>query len=214
MDDHPFNSQPQPSQPQSLPPISPMDPNQPPASQLSPNPVWSQPQTPQPQSLPTNPQTADYTLGSVAVPADQSAGLVPPQGPVTSPATISTVPVGTTIPSTQPPLAQALALPPKENIYTEICSQIITEQSRIMGLGLALEQTKHVEGLSVDPKTLHCDVVGDGSKVINDLIESYSSFFGKAAVEVCREAAAKFLVNLPLNQTPTLLMQGHPQNQP
>jgi hypothetical protein len=100
--------------------------------------------------------------------------------------------------SSQPP-------PAYENIYTEICTEIIKAQDSILGLDVALEQAKGVEGLRVDPMNMHSTVTGDGSKVINDLIEKYRTFFGYAAVEVCREAAARFLVRLPSEQTPTLL---------
>jgi hypothetical protein len=92
----------------------------------------------------------------------------------------------------------------KENIYTEICSQIIREQEKIIG-ALAIEQADQVDGLAVNPVTYHCVVTGDGSKVINDLIEQYRDFFGHAAVEVCKEAASKFLTKLPANETPELL---------
>jgi hypothetical protein len=95
--------------------------------------------------------------------------------------------------------------PAYENIYTEICTEIIKAQSQILGLDVALEQAKGVGGLSVDPHSLHSTVVGDGSKVINDLIEKYRAFFGYAAVEVCREAAAHLLTGLSSEQTPSLL---------
>jgi hypothetical protein len=92
----------------------------------------------------------------------------------------------------------------KENIYTEICSEIIKEQEQIIGT-LAVEQANYVEGLSVDPVSYHCTVTGDGSKVIDDLIEQYRDFFGHAAVEVCKEAASRFLARLPAEELPTSL---------
>jgi hypothetical protein len=99
----------------------------------------------------------------------------------------------------------AVAEPPaKENIYTEICSQIIKEQQQIIG-NIAIEQAQMVVGLSVDPTSLHCTVEGDGSKVINDLIENYREFFGNAAVEVCKEAVSGLVNKLPDNEKPYLL---------
>jgi len=92
----------------------------------------------------------------------------------------------------------------KENIYTEICGEIIKEQEQIIGT-LAVEQANYVEGLSVDPVSYHCTVTGDGSKVIDDLIEQYRDFFGHAAVEVCKEAASRFLARLPAEELPTSL---------
>lgn len=106
---------------------------------------------------------------------------------------------------------QAQATPPnqqaqtQENIYTQICSQIIKEQSRIIGVTLAFEQASHVDGLTVNRSNFSCSINGNGSIVINDLIEQYRDFFGHAAVEVCREAASRYLANLPAEQTPTLL---------
>lgn len=131
------------------------------------------------------PQTSSQTLQNVSNPQDTQQPQVPPfQQP--QPAAI------------QPPVSQ-------ENIYTEICAQIIKEQSRIIGSSLALEQANNVDGLRVDPATFHCDITGNGSMVINELIEKYRDFFGHAAVEVCREAAARFLANLPAEETPSLL---------
>jgi polyhydroxyalkanoate synthesis regulator protein len=92
----------------------------------------------------------------------------------------------------------------RENIYTEICTQIIKEQEQIIG-ALAVEQAQQVVGLTVDPVSYHCTVVGDGSKVIDDLIEQYRDFFGHAAVEVCKEAASKFVNKLPAEALPTSL---------
>jgi hypothetical protein len=123
------------------------------------------------------------------------------QEPAASPSTL----YSTTEPQLTAPIKQDDVVPAYENIYTEICSQIIKEQGRIIGMNLALEQAQGVAGLSVDPTTLHCMVEGDGSKVINDLIEKYSEFFGHAAIEVCREAASRYLVNLSDEQTPSLL---------
>jgi hypothetical protein len=92
----------------------------------------------------------------------------------------------------------------KENIYTEICSQIIKEQEKIIG-ALAIEQANQVTGLTVDPATYHCTVSGDGSVVIDDLIEQYRDFFGHAAVEVCKEAASRFISKLPAEELPSSL---------
>lgn len=110
----------------------------------------------------------------------------------------------TTEPQLSAPAPQPMQ-PAYDNIYTDICTQIIREQGRIIGMALAVEQAQNVPGLTVDANTLHTTVVGDGSKVINDLIGKYSDFFGHAAVEVCREAAAKFLPHLPAENTPALL---------
>jgi hypothetical protein len=106
----------------------------------------------------------------------------------------------TAVPASQ----ETQSISEKENIYTEICSQIIKEQEKIIG-ALAIEEADRVGGLAVDHVTYHCTVVGDGSKIIDDLIGQYRDFFGHAAVEVCKEAAAHFITKLSAEALPTSL---------
>ena len=86
-------------------------------------------------------------------------------------------------------------------VYAIMCGQIVKEQALIMG-ALAVEQTRYVAGLTVDPATYACMVSGDGQKVIEALINQYRDFFGNAAVEVCKEAASRFLTRLPAERIP------------
>lgn len=162
-----------------------------------------QSQIPQPLQPTTAPQLSPYANAPqpIAELQPQPAQVVAPQFAASIPTPTAPVPV-----QQQPTIMpSAPAAPSKENIYTEICTQIIKEQSRIIGASLAIEQAASVEGLTIDATTLHCDIIGNGSIVINDLIEKYRDFFGHAAVEVCREAAARFLANLPAEETPSLL---------
>ena len=114
-------------------------------------------------------------------------------------------------PTPPPPdtIAQLAAQPHPDNlssneVYATICSQIIKEQGRIIGV-LSYEQAAQVPGLQVDPTTYDCVVTTDGAQVLNSLVEKYREFFGNAAVEVCREAAAHFMDRLPTEQVPALL---------
>ncbi len=91
------------------------------------------------------------------------------------------------------------------NLYSEICSQIIKDQAQIIGATLAYEQATQVPGLTVDPSSYTCTVVGDPTLIVNNLIEQYRDFFGHAAVEVCKEAASKFISQIPEEQKPNLL---------
>lgn len=154
--------------------------------------------------VPTEPSVSSVGALPVDEPSTVTTPLVTPlqqlsQAQPTSPSLYTTTEPQLSAPAPQP------VQPAYDNIYTDICTQIIREQGRIIGMGLAVEQAQHVDGLTVDPVTFHTTVVGDGSKVINDLIGKYSDFFGHAAVEVCREAAARFLPHLPAEQTPALL---------
>lgn len=91
------------------------------------------------------------------------------------------------------------------SIYSAICEQIIKEQFQIIGV-LAFEQANSVEGLQVDPVTLHCLITGEGNKVVEEMINQYRDFFGNAAVEVCKEAASSFISRLPEGATPASLV--------
>jgi hypothetical protein len=90
-------------------------------------------------------------------------------------------------------------------VFAEMSSNIIKQQQLIIGPMLALEQARHVEGLTVDPNTYVCTITGNGREVIDKLIEQYREFFGHAAVEVCREATSQFMSRLPEGEKPNLL---------
>jgi hypothetical protein len=188
------------------------------------------PQTPAPLQVPPpvvptfTPPFQGQTLTSVA-PTENIAPQMPSNNilpPPTSPFMTKPVFQGS-IPPAQPVAQNAapsstgpLQVQPKnfddfdpnyvaeENIYTEICTQIIKDQEKIIGT-LAIEQANKVTGLIVDPITYHCTVSGDGSLVIDKLIEQYRNFFGHAAVEVCKEAASRFIGKLPAEKLPISL---------
>ena len=183
------------------------------------NPAASGSITPEPSSTPTPPPPVD----NLPPQGQPLAPEIPPYPPVNQEPTIRP-PENTaaafspdfsgkesltnlTSFSSQPPAPATQETQPileKENIYTEICSQIIKGQEQIIG-ALAIEEADRVEGLTVDHTTYHCTVTGDGSKVIDDLIGQYRDFFGHAAVEVCKEAAARFITSLPAEALPASL---------
>lgn len=72
------------------------------------------------------------------------------------------------------------------DIYAEIVDRIIKEQQSIIG-PLALEQARKVEGLSVlDGSRVR--VQGNGKEILEHLVSQYEKFFGKASIEVCKDA--------------------------
>ena len=93
----------------------------------------------------------------------------------------------------------------RREVYCNMVVNIIKQQSVIIGPALAVEQAHKVPGLNYDPVTKGCTISGNGAQIVDKLIEQYRDFFGHAAVEVCREAAAKFLQQIPADQAPTLL---------
>ena len=73
---------------------------------------------------------------------------------------------------------------------------------------LAWEQAERVRGLHViDTKTgeVSIDAGADKRAVINDLVKEYEVLFGRAAQEVCKEAAVTLLADLQLSEVPESL---------
>lgn len=176
----------------SLPPPQPQPPVPPTTSPAPPAPLPSQPVPLVPAPLPPIPDSA------VPMPP-----ITPPVVAPTAPAP----PVPTAAPSVTPvlPPAPPQSPAPSAAVYAQICTEILREQASIISAKLAVEQVQEVPGLQVDPGTMQCRITGDGTRVINDMVGKFSTFFGHAAVEVCREAASRFLSNLPPEQTPLSL---------
>ena len=93
----------------------------------------------------------------------------------------------------------------RREIYGNMIVNIISHQSIIIGPALAVEQARKVSGLNYDPVAKNVSLKGNGSQIVDELIEQYRDFFGHAAVEVCKEAAAKYLKQIPDDQAPSLL---------
>ena len=73
------------------------------------------------------------------------------------------------------------------DILAQIAQKIIQEQEKIIG-PIALEQAKQIEGLSVDWEKREVKLTGDEKIVLENLVKKYQSLFGKASIEVCKEA--------------------------
>jgi len=90
------------------------------------------------------------------------------------------------------------------DIYSQIVERIIKQQESIIG-PIAIEQAEHVHNLKINWSKHDVAVSGDGSKVIDDLVEKYKELFGKISVEVCKEAAQPFIGHLPAGKLPKSL---------
>ncbi len=83
--------------------------------------------------------------------------------------------------------------------------KIIQEQELIIGPLAWLEASK-VPGLNVVDQTQAKVILGDDQKsVIDRLINRYENIFGRASREVCKEAVAPLLADLPLSEIPLSL---------
>lgn len=90
------------------------------------------------------------------------------------------------------------------DIYAQIVEKIISEQETIIGI-VALEQAKKVNGLNVNWQTHTIEIKGNGTEVVDRLIEQYKTLFGQASIEACREAVSSLLPQVPQDKMPNLL---------
>ena len=90
------------------------------------------------------------------------------------------------------------------DVYAQIADKIITQQEIIIG-PVAVERAKSVSGLDVDWTNHKVTITGDGSKVIDDLVEQYKTLFGQISVEVCKEAVGRLAQQLSPEQMPASL---------
>lgn len=90
------------------------------------------------------------------------------------------------------------------DIFGIVAEKIIIEQEKIIG-PIALEQARKVQGLNVDMEKHEIKFVGNQKEIIEHLVEQYKHLFGQASVEVCKEAAKKFLIGVSKEDIPALL---------
>jgi len=89
----------------------------------------------------------------------------------------------------------------------QIAGQIIKEQELIIG-PLAWDEANLVKGLSVLNKETGQVSISEGvdkKLVINQLVKEYEVLFGRAAREVCREAARGLVSTLSQDEVPSSL---------
>jgi len=91
------------------------------------------------------------------------------------------------------------------DIFGQIVEKIIKEQEDIIG-PIALEQAKKVDGLKVDWEKHVISVTGDKKAVLEKLVAQYEHLFGKASVEVCKDAVKRIIGEAPKDQIPQVLL--------
>lgn len=72
------------------------------------------------------------------------------------------------------------------DVYSQAVAEIIKQQQSVIG-PLALDQARRVSGLNFTDVN-HFVISGNGKEVLTHLVEQYSTIFGRASIEVCREA--------------------------
>ncbi|MEX0616446.1 MAG: hypothetical protein WD231_01375 [Candidatus Woykebacteria bacterium] len=89
------------------------------------------------------------------------------------------------------------------DIHAQLAARIIKEQQGIIG-PLAMDQAKKVAGLAAT-STDDVNIQGNGKEVLEHLVEQYEKFFGRASVEVCKEAIAPLINQIPSGELPDIL---------
>lgn len=85
------------------------------------------------------------------------------------------------------------------DIFAQMAEKIIKEQESIIG-PVALEQAKKVSGLNIDWQRHEVEIDGDEKAILEKLVQQYEHLFGRASVEVCKEAIRNMQIspeNLP-----------------
>lgn len=85
-------------------------------------------------------------------------------------------------------------------VYVSIVAKIIHSQGTVIG-PLAVERAKKVSGISLKSEK---DIVlnGDSKKIVEALVHEYETLFGKASVEVCRDAVREIKPPVPADMLP------------
>jgi hypothetical protein len=82
-------------------------------------------------------------------------------------------------------------------------SRIIKEQQAIIG-PIALDQAKKVSGLSLT-STEDLKVTGNKKQTLENLVKQYEKLFGKASIQVCKEAFEPFSDKIAQTDIPDIL---------
>lgn len=87
--------------------------------------------------------------------------------------------------------------------YVEAVSRIIKEQQSIIG-PVAIDQAKKVTGLEVGGVD-DIKIVGNKKEVLGHLVDQYAKLFGRASVEVCKEAFSQVADKINPAEIPDIL---------
>ena len=87
--------------------------------------------------------------------------------------------------------------------FLEAVSRIIKEQQSIIG-PVAIDQANKVTGLQVGGAD-DVKITGNKKEVLNNLVNQYAKLFGRASVEVCKEAFSAVADKINSSEVPDIL---------
>ena len=85
----------------------------------------------------------------------------------------------------------------------QAASKIIKEQQAIIG-PVALDQAKKVKGFTITSAE-DVKVTGDKKQALEGLVKQFEKLFGKASVQVCKEAFASYSDKISPADVPDIL---------
>lgn len=89
--------------------------------------------------------------------------------------------------------------------HAQIASKIIQAQESVVGQ-IAFDQAKKVSGLKLGKDDKDVKIEGDKKVVLEQLIKQYELLFGRASIEVCKNAVRSLINTVPKDQLPPLLV--------
>lgn len=91
------------------------------------------------------------------------------------------------------------------NPHSIAAVKIIKAQLAIIG-PIALDQAKNVSGLKIiDLEKI--EITGNGKAILTNLVIEYSKFFGRASIEVCKDALKEIRPPIPQEELPEILIK-------
>jgi hypothetical protein len=88
--------------------------------------------------------------------------------------------------------------------YSQLAEAIIEQQSAIIG-PVAIQQAEQITDLEIDWSHHHVTIHGEPRQAIDKLVGRYERLFGGISVQVSREAAAKIIPHIPVENLPKSL---------
>lgn len=85
----------------------------------------------------------------------------------------------------------------------QAASKIIKEQQAIIG-PVALDQAKKVSGIEISGND-DVKIVGSKKQVLESLVKQFEKLFGKASIQVCKDAFAPFSEKIAVTDIPDIL---------
>jgi hypothetical protein len=89
------------------------------------------------------------------------------------------------------------------DIHNRAATEIIKAQKLVIG-PIAVEQAREINGLKLS-SLKDIKITGNPNKVLTDLVNKYANFFGKASIEVCKDAIREMTPPISKDELPDVL---------